>query len=363
MSCFCSQAIALTVQEQVGLPGVAAGVASSAAFDAAATLTVSASAQLAAAVSEFLALRLLPAAAPWQPDPAWLELDLAPPPLPAASLAVIATMVQASVQARAALGLDLGTAAGVRGLARLVATLNLRMAALAELAADPRPWSALAALNDHIDAIRAAAQAGLFASASASVSASVGLGPWRPFVARIKALAPLIAIGQMLRLNFTDPGVFVALAEQIRLLAAIQLPAVAAPMVVGQVMARASAIARLSLSFGGDPLGVPFARLVAAVQVKLAAALALLPPGVAVGPLGLTGMLDLAPNPGLLAPAAVVAIAAQIPRVTLGWSVPAFADVALLVSGNAAISLAGQLGAGIVLAAPCPVCDARTASL
>ena len=362
MGCFCSQAIALSCQEQLSLPGAAAsaGVALSGSLQATAALALSEPAQLIAAISQFLALRWLPAPAPWQPDPAWLELDLAPPPLPAAALAVITAMVQAAMQARAVLGLDLTAAADVRALARIVATLNLRTGALGALAADPRPWTALAALNEQADAVRSAAQAGLFAAAPAPASAP-SLAPWRTLLAQIKALAPLIAIGQMLKLDFTSPHAFVALAEQIRLLAAITLPALSAPLAVGQVIARANAIARLSLSFGANPLVVPFAKVAAAVQLKIDAVLALLPPTVEMGPLGLTGMIDLPPNPGVLAPAAVVAAAMRIPPTALAWSVPAFADVALLVSGNAAISLAGLLGPGIVVAAPCPVCDAQAA--
>ena len=150
-------------------------------------------AELIIAASQWLSARWLPAE-PWQPDPAWLDIELPPPPLPPDALAVLCAIVEAGEQCQTVLGIDPADPADFRGLTRIVATLNRRTEALRELAADDQPWSAIAALNGHADAVVAAAATKVFEK-QAGQEEDVPLTPWRPFLTQLKALAPLVAIG------------------------------------------------------------------------------------------------------------------------------------------------------------------------
>ncbi len=210
--------------------------------------------QLVQAASRWLAARWLPAP-PWEPDPAWLDEELPPAPLPPEALSVICALIQAGGTAQSVLQLDLTQPEDTRSLARVVATLNERGDALETLAADARPWSELAALNDQADTVRKAASQGVFTPQETPQDEPIE--PWRPFLARLKSLAPLVAIGQLMRIDLAEPEAFPAIADRLRQLRAVRLPDLAKPTAVLQIIDRASAIDRLDQEPRAKPRGIP----------------------------------------------------------------------------------------------------------
>lgn len=371
MGCFCKLAVDAMLADQ-GLAIAATDPHLLASAQVQATLDIRASAtvqtRLVAAASAWLTARSLPAA-PWQPDPAWLDLALPTPPLPAAALGVIMALVQASLTSRAGFRIDLATAAGVRDLTRLVATLNLRQDALLAMAADLRPWSELAALNAQVDTVRAAVTAGVFASGPELTPPGLpepAFGVWQPFIAKITALAPLVAISRLLTVDLSTPAGLGSLGALLQTLAAINLPVLADATLVSQVIARASAIERLTLSLGRSPVGYPIERVVAAVNAKVSAVASALPPTLQ---LSATGVLLNAPvrlpNPSALVNAITVGDASRLTVKPLNWNVPKFDELPLLTSGVPAMAVAGLLGPGVIRATPCgQACDAgRVATL
>ena len=333
--------------------------------------------QTVLAVGAWLAARWLPAPA-WNPDPAWLEIVLPELPIPPAGLSVLSGLVQARLTCTLALGIDPALPARLPALARIVVTLNRRLDLLAELAADPTPWDTLAALNDGVDIVVRALDAGLLApptasaqltvSADAAVAGEPSIGPWRVLLAKIKALAPLIALFRALQIDPAQPGAVALLAEQVRLLRAITLPPIAQPLVLFQLINRFSAILRLQTSLGADPRTVPFSRVQLAVQRKVDALALRLPASLRLADGVVLGLPPRQPNPSLLLNPATIAHAQAIPFAMmeqLRWQVPEFQQLALLTTAAPLMSLVQllrQLGIDPVMAAPCGGgCDAGTA--
>jgi len=316
-------------------------------------------AELIIVASQWLSARWLPAE-PWQPDPAWLDIEL-PPPLPPDALAVLCAIVQAGEQCQTVLGIDPADPADLRSLTRIVATLNRRTEALRELAADDQPWSAIAALNDHADAVVAAAATKVF-ERQAEQEEDVPFTPWRPFLTQLKALASLVAIGQMLGIDLADPASPSVIANRVRTLRVIELPPLADPQTFLQVITRASALDRLGRSLGQDPRTSPAERIKAVVDQKVARAADLLPDTLRAGPAGLLGAPQRQPNPTLLANPAVVQAASRVPNQPLPWKVPAFDQIPLLTVATSVLTLIGLLGRDLVRTSPCGRgCDAAVA--
>ena len=356
------------------------------AFDAALALELRAP-SIVAALSASLSARWLPPAIPWAPDLAWLELRLPTVAMSAQATAAMMALVNARAAIMLAFNLDPLVPAHQVQLARIVATLNLRLALLAPLAADWRPWSALALLNGQLDTIRLALSAGLFESAHlqlnvalAASAISPSLPSWRALLAQLMALLPVIAIVEMLKLDLSDPAAALStLAVTIRGLRLVGLPQLALPHLVMQLIARNDAIARLQASLG--PL--PFPELRIQVALKLQAVLAMVAqvaPGLSVSATTgvLLGMPNLLPNPGLVINAATIAGASRLSasfmaglnwNVAVGLELPLLtigAPVASLVSGLVGVGVTADVSAGLglgpVLLSPCDVlCDAGKA--
>lgn len=358
MGCFC---------QQIAVPPVPA-------FDAALALELRAPA-VVGALSAYLSARWLPAAVPWAPSQDWLQLRLPTLALSAQAVATIMGLINARAAIMLAFQLDPLLPAHQLQLARIVATLNLRLPMLAPLAADWRPWSALALLNGQLDTIHAALTAQLFSPAHinlnlqlAASASSPSLPSWRLLLSQLLALSPVLAIADMLKLNLADPAAALAqLSVTIRGLRLIELPALTLPHVVLQLIARNDAVARLHASMGV----LPFPALQLRVAAKLKAVLALLPPGLSVGANGLLlGMPMLLPNPSLVINAPMIAAAGRLNAsfvAGLNWKVAAGvelplltvgAPVASLSSGLAGIGIGVSAGLGPVRLSPCTVCDA-----
>lgn len=354
MGCFCHGSVGqisallpqLDVSAQLGMPG----------------------ADVPLSLSAWLSARALPAL-PWQPDPDWLNLPLPTLRLSASAVATISALAQLRAQVLAQFGLDLLVPGQARGFARILATLNARLSALASLRFNPLGWLQLARLNGAIDQVQLALQAGLLppsASLAAQLTLPGGLpmARWGGFLGGLQALAPMIAATAQLGVGLSETA---QLAAALRVLARLSLPALAMPQLVGSLTAALSAVASLQASFGISPLQLGFPAVLLRVQAKLGALLPALQArfGLALGGgggtlLGLLPQLPLVPTS--FATSAVVQAALQAQAVaTLDWQVPA--ALPAVQAGLPACAFAAQLKAALginaVLPSPCASgCDA-----
>lgn len=353
MGCFCHGTLAplsallprLNVAVQVGLPG----------------------ANVPLSLSAWLSARGLPAL-PWQPDPAWLGLPLPQLRLSASAVAAISALAQLRAQVQAQFGLDLLIPGQARAFARIVATLNARLSAVAQmgLGFNPLGWVQLASLNLAIDQV----QAGLLSvnlSAFLALPGGVPMARWAGFLAWLRALAPMIAAAAQLRVSLSETA---QLAAALRVLARIQLPPLAAPGLMASLTAALSAVASLQASLGINPLqlGLPAVQL--RVQAKLAALLPALQAHFGLSLAGggdlLAALLALLPDlpvvPTSFATSATVQAALQAQAVAaLDWQVTAALPAVQIGLPTCALvaQLNAALGLSAVLPSPCGSgCDA-----
>lgn len=326
-----------------------------------ASLAVEPRVPLVAALGTWFTQRWLPAAVPWEPDPAWLDLPLPEPPLPPASVSVLLALALARKTAMDVLQLDPLLREDVARLARIVATLNRRTEALRPLAEDWRPWSALAQVDDQAQTVEDALDAGLFERERPVPPVDPALPAWRGLLARLLALAPLVALTRTLRVELRDPDWARRLGVVTRQLRLVSLPALADAATVLRVVARNDAMERLQARSG--PL--PFREARQAVAARVRAVQSRLPPGVRMQQGVLVGMPALVPNPALIVNAPTVAAVAGLVLPRLDWQVPAFGTLPLLTSGGPVATLVkgmAALGASPVRDTPCgPSCDAAAA--
>ena len=343
-------------------------------YDAArdAGLAVEPQVPLVAALATWLSRRWLPAAQPWAPDPAWLDLTLPEPPLPPAAMSVLLALAVARQTVMQAVQLDPLVPGDVVRLSRIVATLNRRTDALRPLAEDWRPWSALARLDGEVATVRTALDAGLFEPEQVRVEREVRASPldpslpaWRGLLSGLLGLAPLVALTATLRIELSDPDWAVLLGAAVRQLRMVALPVLADAPVVLRVLARNDAIGRLhagGLLQAGGLEALPFREARQAVAARLRAVQARLPEGVRLEAGGLAGVPALLPNMSLVVNAPMVAAVAGLVLPRLDWQVPGYDTLPLLTSGGPAASLVkamAALGPSPVRAAPCGRdCDA-----
>ncbi len=361
MGCFCKQAV--LAMQPAPRPAAAAGPQTGAGIEDELDTQgeqdddprITTARQRVATAASWLAARWLPAP-PWQPDPAWQDIELPDPPMPPEGLAVILGLIQAQQDCQRDLGLDPTEPTQIAKLARIIATLNRRTPELAEQAevAEVTPWEVLSNQCEQADRVSQAARSGVFSPNPAEEPTPIT--PWRPLLAKMKALAPLIAIGQVPGLDFGSASMPEQLAERLRKLRAIALPPLDNPAVAYRTIARFDAIARLQRSLGADPRSVPFSRVKAAVDRRSAAAAASLPLG---------DPPPQPPNPGLLVTPDTIAAATAIPPATLDrlrWQPPRFDQFTVLTTLVPVAKLVNVLrGCGIeaVRQSPCDSgCDA-----
>lgn len=342
-------------------------------------------ADIAMALSAWLSARGLPAA-PWQPDPAWLQLQLPIPQLSMSAIATISALIELRAQVLAQFGLDLLVPAQVNAFVRVVASLNAHLSASlsASLAFNPLAWVQLGNLNAAIDQIQIALKAGLFAPPaslmlSLTMPGGIPLVQWGALLRPLRLLAPLIAASLRLNASVTATA---ELAAAVRVLARISLPALAMPELIASITAALSATASLQASLGISPLqlGLPAVRL--QVQAKLTALLATLsarlqlnlsavlqlsgPSLTAALQSLLASLLAMLPKlpiaPGSLVTSDTIKLALQAQALaSLNWNVPV--RLPSIPIGLATCSLTAQmqaaLGINAVLPGPCgSTCDA-----
>jgi hypothetical protein len=349
MGCFCKQAVDEMLRKQRARPKPA---------DAQERPEPTPAEELVAAASQWLSNRWLPEV-PWEPDPEWMDDELPPPPLPPESLGVLTALIQAGQACTEVMEVDPAEPQQLRRLARVIGTLNRRSAALAELVEDDEVWGRLAAQNSQADAVLATLPEVFDPEQPDS---SPPLGPWRQLISQVKAIAPWVAVGQMLDLDLADPEAVSEIAEQVRKLRAVTLPPLEQPLVVHRMIARASSQDRLRRSLGIDPDDQPVEEVEALVRDKVDRAAESLPPALRAGPEGLEGAPVRGPNPSQLVNPAVMEAARKIQPQTLPWKVPTYDQLPLLGSGAPVLSLVRLLGPRIIRASPCAgTCDAAAA--
>lgn len=318
-------------------------------------------------LAAWLSARWLPGPE-WEPNPDWLDVEWAEPTVSPAALAVLTGLSVARNLVKVKLDINLDEPRQRDRLVRVVATLNERTEVLAALDEDQRPWQELLVLNAHVDAVQAALDADLFENPPEPVEP---FGPWREMLPKVKALAPLVSIGELLEVDWKDPAE--VLASRIRALALVRLPALANAPLVLRVLGKLDAIARLKASLGADPRPHPFERVEAAVRRKAQKVKERLPRAIQVQDGILEGLPHIQPNPFQVLNEDTVAKAREItPRVLerLTWQVPDYKEFSLLMTGLPVVQLASaitELGVSPVRDTPCGRdCDAaramRTAS-
>ncbi len=313
------------------------------------------------ALHRWLVARWLPAPA-FLPDPAWKDVSLAKPLLTATALSTISTLIEAADRCRKSLGIDLMTAAGPKQLARAVSTLDARLSDSAQSLPNMAQAQQVLQALEQVQAAERAISSGMFDEGPEKPGAAdVPIGPWRPLLSSVMALAPLIALGRHLALDWSDPAAVDALAGQLRTLAGIKLPPISDQAQLLEALAQADAVSRLRAGLGTTD--VLAARSM--VQDRAEAAMAALPPTVRAATTGeLVGMPSLPPNPSLLLNKATLQLAETLTPDVLGrmrWQVPQSTELSLITSGLPVASLAGclaQLGASPPRPTPCAHCDA-----
>ena len=363
MGCFCHATMAplrlalpqlnVSVSETLGLPGANAVMG----------------------LSAWLSARALPAE-PWMPEPGWLNLPLPRLQMSMQAVATISALASLRAQVMAQFGLDLLNPKQAMMFARVVATMNARMSALANINFNPLAWIQLAQLNSAITQVQLALSAGLLVPSPSlmlalTVPGGVPMARWSSFLALLRALAPMIAATAQLNASLTETA---QLSANLRLMSRLALPALAAPELMANLTAALSAVAQLQASLGLPSggallqLGLPAVAL--RVQARLAALLPALraqfglrlPPG---GDL-LAALLALLPPlpvaPGAFATSAVVQAAMRMQAMAaLNWQVPAMLPAIQIGLPTCAFvaQLHAALNVAAVLPAPCAHgCDA-----
>jgi hypothetical protein len=369
MVCFCKHT--MTHLQHV-LPKLSATASASLSANLSTSSTVSAKASLAepglAALAAWLAKNGLPAA-PWQPDPAWRNLQLPKLTLNASAVATLQAFAQLHTLAHA-LGMDLMVSAQATAFTRLAATLNARLSAmLAERAGPVRPaaWLKLSATLSASAQVSEALRLGLFPTAPALTMPPVGppLSLWRAFLSELRTLLPVIAIANQLHLDLQA-----SLSEQfapiVRAMLRIPMPVMSANLaLMAHLTAALSAIAQLRAALGIDPLEAGLPAMHAMVSERVSATATLVEKTTRMSLRELLALLPKIPVeycPTLMAPPAVVNAAVSLNLPPLTWQVPPIARLPVLNVGLPVAAFCTQLKAAMNLQAalkPCALgCDA-----
>ncbi len=350
MGCFCRNALgslpSLDISASLSLPGM----------------------NVPLGLSAYLSAAGLPAS-PWTPEAGWLSLPLPQLKLSMQAVATISAMASLRAQVLAQLGIDLLVPGQAMAMARIVATLNARLSAMASI--NPLGWLQLARLNAAIDQVNLALSLGLLLPSpsmmlSLTVPGGIPMPRWGNFLALLLALCPMIAATAQLNVSLSATA---QLAAALRVLAKLQLPALAAPELMASLTAALSAVASLSASLGVSPLSLGFPAIQLRVQARLAALMSTLSAHFGVSltmPNLLALLLSLLPKlplvPTTFATSAVVSAAMQAQAMaSLNWQVPLSipaVQIGLPVCAFTA-SLQAALGITAVLPSPCGSgCDA-----
>ncbi len=323
----------------------------------------------------WLAVRALPSA-PWTPDPSWLALNIPSPALSAHAMATVAALARLRAMALAQFGIDLLQPSQHRAFARLVATLQLRVSAMASVSTPVlQGWANLAALANALRAIEAALAQNLFTLPPEQLALRLMPGgqpmaAWRPFLVSLRGASLLLETGAHLGITMT--GDFRAeLAAAVAVLRRLTLPGFPGVSGMASLTALLSAAAQLRAAFGGEPLldgGQAAREQLLQLLRALLASLRVLPPFANAGSVGFrldASLPALSYSPALFATADTVRAAASIhaeAAAGLNWNVAESLQFQLpaLTVGLPACAFAAtlQAAAGVQAARAVP-CGAR----
>ncbi len=358
-----------------------------------AAVTLPSLAQDIQALAAWLASQGLPAPA-WVPDPVWIGLKLPALPLPPAAMATISAFAQLRASVQAQLGIDLAVPGQAAGFVQMVLSLQARLNALVakfpSLGAPVLPlmpmgapgaavpsamsWSVLAALMNAAKAVLAALTQGLL-PVPPIVPPHLPphlppLGPFRPFLAQMHPLLPVIAASSQLGINLSE-NITAQLAPMLKVMAQIKLPAFSPPALnlLANLTGTLSSVAQLSAGLNVDPLALGMAAIRQMVGAMLAELAKAIEAALGTTPAAIVAQLPLLPKPAfspalmITAPVVQAAMAINAPALAaLTWPVPAVSALPVLSVGLPAISMAAQMQAALgvsVAAAPCMAgCDA-----
>ncbi len=371
MSCFCRKAVTELERRAAQLEGTPpnGGALTGSASPVQTSPVQTGTASTVRQLSHWLAASAQPAP-PWQPQPEWRDLRLPMPKLSEPAVNTISTLVHLHMMTRAQFGIDLLQPGQAVKLARVVATLNHRLAGSPVLQTlDPRRLVQLASHNDALDHVRAADRLGLLKpvpeqQAAMAAPGGVPLRQWAPLLAPLRRLAPLLAAARQLGVPVDDTA---PLAAALRELARLTLPALTEADTLHRLCTALSAVRRLRDSLGLDPLTQDFHALEEKVQQKgrvLAQIIAqkLGPQALAMPPERLAEILPKLPMaPGALANEPTVALAQQADKLAeVEWKVPD--HLPAVPAGLMTCTFTAQLtalGLSAVQEAPCgQECDA-----
>ena len=338
-------------------------------------LNVSATADLGVQlypISAWLARFGLPAA-PWQPNPAWLDLQLPSISLNANAMATISAFAQLRAMVLAQCGIDLLVPAQATAFARLAATLQARLSAALSaqagatagtaLALNASAWLQLSATLTACARIQEALALGLLPTPPPGPSLAI----WRPFLVRLRALLPIIAASSQLGLDLSAD--FAAqLSAMLRVMLGITLPAFppASLMLMANLTAALSAVAQIRLALGVDPLVIGLPRVQAMVAARVQALVTAIQASLGLNLASLLALLPTLPVPeysaSLMAPAAVVTAALRINPTAIAainWNVPPVPSLPILAVGLPVAAFTEQLNAALSLTASVAPCGAQ----
>ena len=162
---------------------------------------------------------------------------------------------------QAQLGINLLLPAGAQAFARVMATLQARLSAIAALPGmgsfSAAPMLRLSAVMNAVVSVRAALQAGVFAMSPAQLGAYALPSIWAPFLAELRNLAAMlavcaqrnVAVCAQRNVNVNDTA---ARSAAVRALEQLRLPTFppAQATMMAQLTAMFSAMASLKLALG-----------------------------------------------------------------------------------------------------------------
>jgi hypothetical protein len=263
----------------------------------------------------------------------------------------------------ARLGIDLSTSMGITALARLTATLDARMSAIADLNLNLNLWIQLASVNAVALELTAMFNACLDGSASAAFNLAMPPMSWGGL--NLPSISALLALAAQLDVSL-DAAFAASLQASASALASAMANISLDVSAAASLAAGFSAIAQLAASLGINPLEIGFPSVRAMVAANFSAMTALAAQlGIDLA-LGIPGLPALPSIPGLSAALSAsltaqlqAAIAASASINTIG-SFDLNLPISAMLAASLALSLSAALGTDVALPAPCGQCDLRS---
>jgi hypothetical protein len=285
-------------------------------------------------------------AAPWNPDPSWLQLQLPTVSLNPSAMATLTLFAQLKASL-ALLGLDPTTPFGVSAFAELSASIAARLSMLLSLGLpiNAGPFAQMSAALQACAQITAALSMDLFAPITINMSL------WSNFLLQLRLILPVLSLVTQLNLDLTA-DISAQLSLALKLMLGIPMPKlpIADLTLMSSLTSTLSAISQIKLSLGIDPLSISLPALKLMVQEKIQATMALVESALGMSfSAALQLMASLQVCPTLLATPLNVRLAANLNFPPLNWNIPAIASLPVLSIGLPIAAFVAQLKAALNL--------------